>query len=82
MVNERVSLKIYEIIESSKKCSSIVSGIGNLVGGSIGTSRSLTGAAIKTIRSTLKKASEDQHALACIKVTALAYKKELQYLGF
>lgn len=80
-VNEKVALKVYEIIEKSGDCTTIVGGMEKLVGGPIGTSRSLTGSAIKVIRSTLKKASENEHALACIKTSALYYKSEFQYLG-
>lgn len=80
-VNEKVVLKVYQIIEGSGDCTAVVGGMEKLVGGPIGTSRSLTGAAIKVIRSTLKKASEDQHALACIRAAALFQKSNLEYLG-
>lgn len=80
-VNEKVILKVYQIIEDSKDCTVVVGGMEKLLGGPIGTSRSLTGSAIKVIKSTLKKASENQHALACIKTAALFEKSNLEYLG-
>lgn len=80
-VNEKVALKIYQIIENSESCTSVVGGMEKLVGGPFGTPRTLTTSAIKYIRSTLKNASENEHALACIRTSALAYKTELKYLG-
>lgn len=44
-VNDKVALKVYEIIETSKSCTVVVGGMEKLVGDPIGTSRSLTGTA-------------------------------------
>lgn len=79
--NEAVALRIYDMLEDSKQCTSSLNKIKPLLGGPFGTARSLTMPVIKTIKTTLRKASNDEHALACIRSAAWANKQELIYLG-
>lgn len=80
-VNEKVALKVYEIIDKSKTCSIIVGSMEALVGGPVGAVRKLSIKMIKEIRSVLKKVGNDQHAMACIKAIALAFRSQIRDLG-
>lgn len=80
-VNDKVALKVYEIIVKSKTCSMIVGSMEALVGGPVGTVRKLGIKTIKEIRSVLKKVGNDQHATACIKSVALGFRSNIRDLS-
>lgn len=79
--NERVALKVYQLLIESRKCTSSLNKITPLLGGPFGTARTLTMPAIKAIKDTIKKASNDEHMLACIKQMAWYHRSAMLDLG-
>lgn len=74
-INDKLVLYVAQMIQESQKCSTLIGFVPRPTG-PVGAAKSVSSIVIQEVKALIKKVSNDDHAIACLK--GVAYQKKIE----